>query len=444
MKSKIILTTILIYTLLFSGIPEWAKTHQSKKYPSSSYVIGVGIGKTQEEAIENARADLVKQIIVKIKSVTESTEEEIQQDKTIISRSEILNYVKTEAEQTMPNVKIAEIKRVKKNYYALAVLNREKYLSTLKIQIKDIIMNIENLKASANNNLNRGNLLVYFEEFNKITDLIPELLSKNEIYSALTGSNLAQINEYFLEKIDTDIKNSISNIKIKLISNLNREYVPGKPVENPIIFKLEYQAKNSSIGLKGIPIVVKYSTGEIIDRIKTNDNGIGKTIFTPFPTDKDNLTGKILILIDVDKLPDFAMEYLENVQTDFTYKIKIPDINFRIKIIDTISGSSKLIETLIARELSKYNLKISQSSTYEIRGEVNMVQDKEISSPINKLYYTEINIILKLLDNNGNKISALTIKSSGVDKTHIQAITNAINSVNINSKEFLKFISSVF
>jgi len=96
------------------------------------------IADDKTRAVELARADVAKQIRVKIESELETVEQEFSQDNSHSVQSEISSRTKSVVSETVAGIEIKETKKVRGTYYTLAVLNKQNYLAGLEKEMDDI------------------------------------------------------------------------------------------------------------------------------------------------------------------------------------------------------------------------------------------------------------------------------------------------------------------
>ncbi|MDD5540670.1 MAG: LPP20 family lipoprotein, partial [Candidatus Marinimicrobia bacterium] len=107
---KQILTKISLILIACLGsfaiaqVPDWYKTNQHKKYPASRYLLGVAVASDKTEAIELARADVAKQIQVRIESELETVESEFREGDKNILKAETTSRTKSAVLETIAGI----------------------------------------------------------------------------------------------------------------------------------------------------------------------------------------------------------------------------------------------------------------------------------------------------------------------------------------------------
>jgi ribose 5-phosphate isomerase len=70
MKRILIIGLLLLSIASLCAIPKWYSSARST-FSSGEWIVGLGTGATKDEALSNAKTDLVQQISVKVQSTTE-------------------------------------------------------------------------------------------------------------------------------------------------------------------------------------------------------------------------------------------------------------------------------------------------------------------------------------------------------------------------------------
>ncbi len=148
MKIKKLLLVIFL-TLSLAGFnlfakqsPDWVSGF-SGKYPEQTYLLGIGLGDTLDEARSAARAEISKVFKAKVMQSSKDTKQEtsIQQN----NKNQTSGSMKTEletsvfTEEVLEGVEITEtwLDEKNKTYYALAVLNKTKTRALLAGQVAE-------------------------------------------------------------------------------------------------------------------------------------------------------------------------------------------------------------------------------------------------------------------------------------------------------------------
>ena len=146
----IVLFNLILSSLVFGKIPKWVKKNSHPDYPAEKYFIGIGINEDRSQAEDLARANLIKEISVKIESELENIETERIKNGKVKSLSQMKQKISSIVSADLVGVQIAKMEKEKKTYYALAILSKLKYYTTLEIKIDELGQRIQSLIDDSN------------------------------------------------------------------------------------------------------------------------------------------------------------------------------------------------------------------------------------------------------------------------------------------------------
>jgi len=143
--------SLIISLLLFYGCatssagrrPKWI-SGKDQKYPEKTYLLGIGIGKDIDSARAAARAEISKIFEARVEQMALNTETESSATREGITKTDSSQAIKQQTKVStvgeLKGVEIAETwnNKKKRNYYALALLNKPKTRARLSSEILDI------------------------------------------------------------------------------------------------------------------------------------------------------------------------------------------------------------------------------------------------------------------------------------------------------------------
>ena len=135
--------------------PDWVDG-ESKRYPSTSYLSGVGYGHERQSAEDKARAEIAKIFYSDINSRSRTYQEYLQTISGKKSKAEekisIEEITEVSTKKVLSGVRIVQVHEAttpKPIYYALAVLDRNQSAEILRSKIKETDQDIKNLLSNA-------------------------------------------------------------------------------------------------------------------------------------------------------------------------------------------------------------------------------------------------------------------------------------------------------
>ena len=172
-----------------NSVPAWVNQPHIN-YPADNYFAGIGSGKSLEDAQNNARANLAKSIQVSITARTDirnktSIESFIDTNKKsteLVTQKQAMTWqVDTYVKQIITGIEIANTWNEKTHsFYALAILDKDKYLDGLLTSIKQFNTKIDAIMLS----YEQGDSV--FEKINLLQQAL-ETIQQRDIKTAQTS-----------------------------------------------------------------------------------------------------------------------------------------------------------------------------------------------------------------------------------------------------------------
>jgi hypothetical protein len=324
-----IFLTLFWFTFIFlinmsianANTPDWVLGKGHPSFPNSKYLIGVGLSeKSPITASESARAELIKNIRVKINSVLTDyiSREKSVSESAIISETDFLlegSQVKDGWYDEKHNV-----------FYSFVVVERRYVLETLKTLIDNIQASVQLSLRQGDTFFNNGDiiksLVYYYDGFKESSKLLPYIQTYNSVILANDRSEYKkEYNLLFKEKI----LHIIDNIDLeKSKSKMN-----GKDVD------LGVRASFKGKGIKHFPI--KFSSGYNRFSRKVTCNGDGYCEARPLLSkivhvdDTRFVIKAVIDLITLEKHFNHSLDRelfgrLELLKVRFAYERELPEV----------------------------------------------------------------------------------------------------------------------
>jgi len=156
--------------------------------------------------------------------------------------------------------------------------------------------------------MKKGKFRLAIAEFDTIFDMIPDIIIRNNTYSAITGNVLPQAGEYSPGQISSELKELLGNVSLRILNPTGWKAVLGSNLSPPLNVRAIFTTNNEEIGLEGVPLILEYESGEIAEKNTTDLNGFCSFDFVIVPTGNDNKTGKVRVKFEVDKLSELITD----------------------------------------------------------------------------------------------------------------------------------------
>jgi len=441
---KIFLIGLILLSQLLAQVPEWAKTYNHKKYPAARYFLGVGVAQDQAAAIELARADLAKQIQVRIESELESIESELQEGDRVSLKSQVTAKTKSVVTETIAGIQIVEKQKVKNNYYILAALNKAQYLAGLEVQMSEILEKTNQLISSARELSQQGRIQAAVNNFLDAQNIIPEFYTKSALYTALTGTRYPNHEQFTAPGILAELRAILSKISLQIISGEGQEGSAGKPLPAPIVLRVGYQTDSQMVGVANFPVVAQYQDGNVIQRLTSADDGQVVFNITAVATDPSSTRGRVRFRLDIDRLPEIFKSELQRGEVIVDYTLKTANLVFSINIPQRDAQLIPSLGTDLQQLVVNNGFAVSPTAPYCLEGTIAIVNQKEISTPAGAQYLVEVRLRLNLRENNSKQLlNSIEVSGKGLDTQSIQgAIDKAYRNARIGKEKLAAFLQS--
>jgi hypothetical protein len=439
-----VLLTLLFSVYAFSQ-PSWYKTQTHPKYPKEFYILGIGAAvgdEARETAKQNAIADVASQIRVQVQSEITSLEKERIINKESDYYSEFQQKSKTIVDEVLTGCEVVEMDfdRKTKTWYALAVLDKQRYLASLEEEIDNAWAQIKKLYNDAQNFLNSGKVLQAIQNLKDAQQKIYDIYSKQVFYSALSKIPYKPEVELTASGIESEIRSLISKIKIEKFSGDNQFGKIGEELPEPLVVRVFYQG-DVAVPIANANVIFAYKTGEVIERATTDEKGMASVRAIAM----GKRTNSVVASFSIQGLPSEYARVISQVKVEFTYTTSaeaIPTVSVSLK------GAKE--DRLIFDVMKKLTQAIERNG-YKVEDEARFVVGGDISSRVvstvqgvGGMLYTveaELNLFLKDLEN-GQIIGSMSVKSRAVGKSEREAYEKALKGIKFSNKEIAEMLSN--
>ncbi len=298
-----------------ANTPDWVLGKGHPSFPNSKYLVGVGLSeKSPITASESARAELIKNIRVKINSILTDyiSREKSVSESAIISETDFLlegSQVKDGWYDEKHNV-----------FYSFVVVERRYVLETLKTLIDNIQASVQLSLRQGDTFFNNGDiiksLVYYYDGFKESSKLLPYIQTYNSVILANDRSEYKkEYNLVFKEKI----LHIIDNINLeKSKSNLN-----GLDVDLGV--KVSFKGK----GIKNFPI--KFSSGYNRFSEKITCNGTGLCESSPMLTKVVHVDNARFTIKAVVDLVTFEKYFNHSLDKKLFGRLELLNVSFKFE-----------------------------------------------------------------------------------------------------------------
>jgi len=294
MKYLISIFFAIFFTACFGINKEEVSQNNSLKYSSwylnpplndENILYGVGVANTKQEAILNALDDLSSRLMLTIQSNQEISLKSFRDYREYITKTTTFNINTKSEKLTFKDYKIEDFYSFQKEIFYLISIKKSDLINSLNSQISNLYDEYEILKRSNDDILSKN------IKYKELLEKFYINLNKAELLESLQNKNKSE-NRYIktIQKIEEEIKNSISKISFFIKSDDNSEIfkevfknslnkksykvVEKKDIEN--VYEIDLSSNQSKIRPSGFFIIENILNIKVKD--KNNRQLSSKTI----------------------------------------------------------------------------------------------------------------------------------------------------------------------
>ncbi|MCL4509754.1 MAG: LPP20 family lipoprotein [Bacteroidetes bacterium] len=448
---KLILLLLLVAAESFSQVPKWVTAGKDIHYPTEFYWVGIGSAAgTDANALEQARQVARREVAAQLK-VAVSADFSVVQKASRIGDSELVTSnleSRTESVvESMPltGLEIAEIYVAKNDNttYALAVLEKESFLNTLKVEL-DGIVNDAKTKLQSSDELSKSGEIgmavnKYLDELTFIEPLFPKVV----FYNALSQTHYEVPQEIMPESIDLSLKNLLEKIFLKKISGDNQTQDLGKLFNEPFVVQAFMRDGGDEKALKGLPVSFKVG-GKLIDKVFTGDKGFASYKFLSEAEGlREGSKGTVVACVDLAKVGSELRKALnQNTSVSFSYSVVMPELRCYLELTGVGSSSAqKSLRNKLADILQKNGAILQSGAPFTIKVDLSSTDGGSMQGMGGTMVVQDVAMLVQLVDSKSQGVvGSLTANAKGLGKTKAEAVDKAVVSLKLPQSQLAEML----
>ena len=216
-----------------AGAPEWYVSGKLNRYQPEFYLIGLGEGESRDAAIEQASAQILRQIEVEINSEITSIISSYKSGDAEVITEDFKSVGNSVAKGSLKGVQIAEEMKSDGKFYVFMVIDKDNYATGLETELNQHRNNIQNQYSDNESLLNDGKVFEALDVLLKTETEAKELYGKAALYSYLSGRTYPTAGILSGEAIISSIRKILGEIKLKKISGDDQSAKTGSLLPSP-------------------------------------------------------------------------------------------------------------------------------------------------------------------------------------------------------------------
>jgi len=440
---KIIISSILSFSLLFAaGEPTWFARGELRQYSIRYNFVGVGEGTTFSSAQSAAQAAIAAQLEVTVASTIEMHTEAIETENSSYFRDTFKQSTESTINQSVKGIEVVKKQKSNGKYYVFAVLNKTQYMNSLKVELDQLWTKISSYVGDARGFTREGRIFPALENYMDVQEFIPGFYTKKAFYDALSPIPFRISQDITMGNVLTEMRDILSGVKIEVESGNKQSALIGGPLPNPLVFNVYLKQKKNKIPIPGIPIIIKYEDGEVVERVTTDEDGNIESYVTANPTGKKG--GKVFARPNLTGLPAFYKGYLKNAEASATYKITdSPPIAFTLTVVDEGGTRLNKVENKLIKSIEKMGYSVGPDAELALDGNVTIIDEKEVDGKSGRQYLVTAELdMFMVVKMNGEKVASFDAKGKGLSKKDIKdANKKAFQKLKLSKKNLAGMLS---
>ena len=440
---KIIVSSILSISLVFAaGEPTWFATGKLPQYSIRYNFVGVGEGITFSAAQTAAQVAIAAQLEVTVASTIEMHTTAIETENSSYFRDTFKQSTESTINQSVKGIEVVKKQKSNGKYYVFAVLNKTQYMNSLKVELDQLWAKISSYVIDARGFTKEGRIFPALENYMDVQEFIPGFYTKKAFYDALSSIPFRISQDITMGNVLTEMRDILSGVKIEVESGNKQSALIGGPLPNPIVFNIYLKQKKNKIPIPGMPLIIKYEDGKVVERVTTDEDGNIESYVTANPTGKKG--GKVFARPNLTGLPAFYKGYLKNAEASATYKITdSPPIAFTLTVVDEGGTRLNKVEDKLTKSIEKMGYSVGPDAELALDGNVTIIDEKEVDGKSGTQYLVTAELdMFMVVKMNGEKVASFDAKGKGLSKKNIMdANKKAFQKLKLSKKNLAGMLS---
>lgn len=435
MISKISFTMFVFFISLTVASDQWMTSGRDGAYPKVMYFTGLGTStESKELATQAAQVAVKRQISVGVNSsvVNERSSSTLNGENAY----NVDNYQSRARMTTEGDIQGVEIvKEGKKSgvFFALAALDKENFESNIRVQIKELKLELTKRIESAKSDLQEKKLGKAMISLVASHSIIDDIKEKRTLLSSVSVVSEKESLNYSETDLDEMYSKAVSSLEMKIISGEKQVLTVGKKLDSPFIFEITANGEP----IQGVIVRLYDESDKKVMEVHSDKSGIASFALN----EKAELA--------VGEHEYRASLYLK-VKSAFRKVLKTQDKSISYEVesepcyVNILVKGDAQVTSKVEKLLSKYNILNKQNSNQTLEVEVfgTEVGRTQGVSASRSFIKTEVVASFMFKDEKGKELLSFEQKAKGFSKTLEKSIIKGLGNLKM-SKHIKKLSSSV-
>jgi len=443
--NKILLFILLIITTqaLFS-VPVWY-ANPMDYHDSGIYIVGIGEGRSYEEAMAIARAEMIKQISVNVNVDTEVIFQAIETERFAAYTEHINRNIQLSAEREILGMEVLRQERMNRRYYVMTGLNKQRLLRSIEIEMSDLWLRIQASFRNAERTISEGQLVLALGFYENAQNLLDRLYSEKIIYDSLSDipANIQDL--VSIDEVENRTSALINSMVFEVVSGDHQSARVGVALNEPVVFSASIpDARDRKIMLRNLPVLITSGDGTQIESGFTNENG-EYTVYVAGNLNQ-GLRGRVIIQANLSRFPEMYHQMMRDIRGEAFFRpTALVPINVNLSVVDIEGNDVPSAFRQVSRLLSDKNVFHHDDASIIAKGTVSLRDSRLVSGAEGQLFFADVVIDIEFREReSGNIIGVLHGRGRGMhERSDAFAINNAYERISLDMNELNELIVKI-
>ena len=445
MRSTVRIAGAVAALLILGGVrtsaqvPEWAVTHKHGQYPADVYILGVGYG-TGEKAGETARrlaqSDVAAQVRVRVQTEVKNVQQtyELNQNQEAYAEFKIRSTSIVDEQLTGAEIAETSVDSSSGIAYALAVLNKENFVSTISAELSSGWSQAGELHAAAEKFIRQGKVLEAIQDLIEARSIVTTLLPKQALHDAVARAQFTGPPALGPAATTSEIRSALAMVRIEKKSGDKQRGKIGEKFPEPFVVQVTLNVDGKPIPAAGVAVAFLNAPGEILGEVVSDANGVAS--FSPRA--RGTIGSKVRSRLSLSSVEKEFSANLNSSSVEFECALLGADVAFALKIDMPPSSVSVVLRSLVSDALTRAGYQVVDMSRYQLRVTFVGAAPSAIDGMGGTLYSVSADATISLIEKEQNRIlGSVSAKSKGVAKSKNEAIEKSARSLKFDEEELV-------
>lgn len=426
----------IVSLLCFAAITasdSWITEGTDPAYPRELYFVGVGMSERGlSEAKTSAVVEVRKQITVKVNASLLDVQTSETRNGVEKTGAEVQSRAHLRTRGDIQGVEIAKTGENSGIFYALAVLDKQKFASNCRAVIHEKKQLLESKMTSATSALDRGEIGPMLKELAVARAALAQLHEQRSLLSAAAEITEKEQTTYSRDDIDNLAERSIAGLSLVKVSGDKQIVSAGASPEKPFVLKAN--AGDSPAPM--LPVNLLDESGRILKTGYADNEGLIEFLLEEAASTQ---TGRHLCRATIGiELSGDKADILSGKEQIFSYTVEADAAHVRVSLVlpEALKSEEPLLKKKVVHCLANYNINDFAGACHELTVDVSAQETARIQgvSAARSMVKSDANVTFTLMDSQGKRLLSFAAAGKGTGSTLGKSVATALSQLRIKHK----------